>query len=134
MNASPNEMLNKLSDEHGLALQAVGDAQVLQFQKNGIDVTVTVPFDVLEWFIDASEVGSVAATDWWCDYSGYDDTPHEGLASTMSSDIEELVSGLLVRRLRLFRPPASLFSKIQHLPARYRLEWWIDERWEEALP
>ena len=63
-----------------------------------------MPVDVLEWFADAFDKDAPIVEDWWDD-EGYDITPREELARLMSSDIENFVSGLLTRNIRLATRP-----------------------------
>ena len=130
----PIETLDNLATASGLSLYIRGEAKVLMFENSGITIEITVPLDVLEWFVDASQSSSSAKLHWWCDYEGYDDTPRETLVDCMSSDIETIVGGLLEREIRLARQPASLISKLLRREARFQLDWKINGIWDDALP
>ncbi len=98
--------------------------------------------DVLEWFVDVLEGDALVAQD-WMDYEGYDDTPHEALAQSMTDDIAEFVEKLLQRDLRLVPGEPGLFEEFarkylrrKKKPTRRKciLEWALDGAWEQAVP
>lgn len=66
----------------------------MKVKRGEITIAVTVPFDVLEWFIDVMD-GQTVVVHEWSDYEGYDDTPKEDLARSMESDVDGFVSKLL---------------------------------------
>ena len=134
MNKLPTDTLDNLAQVSGAESRICGEAKILKFENSDITVVVTVPFDVLEWFVDASELRGNAKTHWSCDYEGYDDTPREKLVNRMCSDIETIVGGLFEGEIRLAKRRSSLLSEFFQLQARYELEWKSNGNWEVALP
>ena len=133
MTNEPVKMLTKLAHEHNVTLETRGGSQVMSFIRSGLIIEVTVPFDVLEWFINVSNSDGSASMGWWCDYCGYDKTPLAELASRMASDIDKLVSGLGKRQLRLIPLQKSRLARFLRSPTQHQLDWLIDGQWEEAL-
>lgn len=113
------QVLESFTKATGTSLHREGEACVLELSRHGIVVKVTVPDEVLEWFVDVEE-GDVH--DWW-DYTGYDDTPADQLAEEMTADIAIFVGWLLTRKLRIRRKSGSNV-----------LEWLNEEEWNQAIP
>jgi len=73
---------------------------------------VTVPHDVLEWFVCVKRRGE-EKEQWsdWMDYGGYDDTAKEELESQMADDVAGFVDRVSISELRLplkiYENPAS---------------------------
>jgi hypothetical protein len=89
-----------------------------------IEVRLTVPTDVLEWFADATDLETGFRAQDWCDYEGYDDTPNEQLDRDMEEDVMAFVSGLLTSNLR-FQASGKKSG---------RLLWNLDGTWRQAIP
>ena len=137
-----NETIEQFQTNPDASLSVSGEANVLKIVRCGVRVQVTVPVDVLEWFADAFEEDAPIVEDWW-DYEGYDKTTREELARLMSSDIENFVSGLLTRNIRLATRPETRMDKFasklklllgKQSVGRVILEWEIDRVWQQALP
>lgn len=137
-----NQVLDQFEGHPDVSLRVSGEARELDLTRNGVTVRVTVPDDVLEWFVDVLE-GNALVAQGWMDYQGYDETPQEALAQSMTSDISEFLEKLLQRDLRLvlvkpgqveafvktyLRGTTKLFRK------RCILEWDVDGTWEQAMP
>lgn len=130
---NPFETLSKLAEEYCAKIEHLNSARILKFNKSEVLVEVTVPEDVLEWFIDAKTENGQSTLEWWCEYEGYDKASREELVNRMSSDIDTIVRGLLVRDIRITAIPKSFLSKCLFQPTRYNLEWLHDRNWEVAL-
>ena len=137
-----NQVLDKFEGHPDVSLRVSGEARELDLTRGGVTVRVTVPDDVLEWFVDVLEGNALVAQD-WMDYQGYGDTPQEALAQSMTSDISEFLEKLLQCDLRLvpvkpgqveafvktyLRRDTKLFRK------KCILEWGAGGTWEQAVP
>jgi len=97
------------------------DSVALLHRRDEILVTVTVPRDVLEWFVEVSdEYRSVS--DWW-DYKGYDDTPSDELEHAMATDLASFIDRLESRPLRVRGHKKALV-----------LGWKARKKWKIAVP
>lgn len=137
-----SETIEQFKTNPDASLSVSGEANVLEIARCGLRIRVTVPVNVLEWFAAAFEDDAPVVEDWW-DYEGYDETPRDELAHFMSSDIEDFVTGLLTRNIRLATSPETrvgeLVSKLGLLPGkqsagRVVLEWEVNGVWQQALP
>ena len=137
-----SETIEQFQTNPDASLSVSGEANVLKIARCGLEIQVTVPVDVLEWFADAFEGDAPEVKDWW-EYEGYDKTPREELARLMSSDIEDFITGLLTRNIRLAISPETrmdeFVSKLKLLlgkqsTGRVILEWEVDGVWQQALP
>lgn len=139
---SPAKLLDRFDNHPDACVYTSGEARILDVKRAGLVVRVTVPMDVLEWFVDVHDGDTVVAHDWW-DYEGYDDKPTEKLAGYMTRDIKEFVVKLLDRDIRLVdRGPgiiegaASKLLKrdVKLFATKRNLEWLVEGSWEQALP
>ena len=138
-----SEVLSQFSARSGVSLKSCESQSILEISRGGLRIEITVPkSDVLIWYINIFD-GELLAVEEWCDYEGYDETPKERLAVTMSSDIETFIVGILNLNLRLTtRPPTKigmLWSKLKlqigmQSKKEKVLEWQIDGVWQEAVP
>ncbi len=142
MNRRLNQVLDQFEDHPDVSLRVSGEARELELARDGVMVRVTVPDNVLEWFVDVTESDCVVAQD-WADYEGYDDTPPEALAVSMTEDIAEFLEKLLQCDLRLvpgepgvFDDFARKYFRRKKKPARKKciLEWEVDGAWKQAVP
>lgn len=142
MISSPSKVLDRFSRYSDVSVSVSGQAKVLKAKRGEITITVTVPVHVFEWFVDVMDGDTMVVRD-WCDYEGYDDTPKGELARSMESDVEDFVSKLLNRYLRLV---AARKTRIEEFVSRLlngdvrlfapkrTLEWMTNGSWEQALP
>ena len=142
MSFKRSETIKQFQTNPNASLSVSGEANVLKIALCGVRVQVTVPVGVLEWFADAFEDDAPVVEDWW-DYEGYDKTPREELARVMSSDIEDFISGLLTRNIRLATSPETRMDKFasklklllgKQSAGRVILEWEVNGVWQQALP
>jgi hypothetical protein len=119
-----SQRLLELALPAGARVHTKGEAVALSFHRAGLQVTVTVPISVLEWFVEASDRSSGASVEDWCDYEGYDSTPAEQLDREMADDVEKFVARLLRSELRIDKRGSS----------KVALEWKVGDAWEQAVP
>ena len=140
MSNDPYQLLDKFNRHQGVSVDIAGQGKVLEAKRDSVTIRVTVPKDVLEWFVDAAEDGIVAMQDWF-DYEGYDDTPRQQLARQMASDVDQFVTNLLNRNVRLVpraQTSAEKFlsrwtkSNVNRIGGKHDLEWKVDGSWEQA--
>lgn len=124
VNAELIDTLQKLSRELGFQINVENARVVCLIDREGLQIVLTVPNDVLEWNIDATEAASSLVASDWCDYTGYDETPIDRLRQEMSRDVLQLVDGLMHRQLRM-----TGVSK-----QRRQLEWHREGTWQSLIP
>ena len=127
MTHPPIAALQSLSKVPGASLVEGAEHLELSVTHGTILVVVTVPDEVLEWFVDASDETCGRKVSDWCDYTGYEDTPPEQLAVDMAGDVSAFAQSLLSRHLR-FAERHGLFR------SKAALEWKVDGVWEQAVP
>lgn len=111
--------LRQRASEAGVALVDVKDGIEARLRASGIEVVITVPRNVLEWWVEAME-GECRVQD-WCDYEGYDSTPRDQLEKDMRADVLSFFTATTTRPLR--------FSN-----SKQSLEWEAQGRWQQAVP
>jgi hypothetical protein len=114
----------ELGPADGVRVHEKGESVEVSIHRAGLHVTVTVPTAVLEWTVEATDRGTGASVEDWCDYAGYDATPGEQLDVAMADDVEKFVAQLLRSELRISKRDASKIA----------LEWKVGEAWEQAVP
>lgn len=119
----PIEAVRKFAHLAGVSLDEGPATLVLRVTRNDVVVTLTVPRDVLEWFVNVADAVGEVTSD-WCDYEGYDDTPRELLHEEMATDVEQFLLAITSRPIRTVREPG----------AKPRLEWFHETRWCGAVP
>ena len=100
-----------------------GEAILLLVRRSTLEVVVTVPVTVREWFVEAKDTASGMRVEDWCDYDGYDDSPTEQLERDMADDVSQFVQRLLTRDLRLVVEQRSV-----------QLLWKVKDSWQRAVP
>jgi len=99
-----------------------GDAVQLHVRRNELEIVVTVPKTVREWFVEATDASTGARTEDWCDYDGYDSSTPERLDLTMAEDVALFVHRLLTSDLRF------------EVEGRAKLLWKLADSWQQAVP
>jgi hypothetical protein len=127
MTSPPVQALLEFASEPAVGIRELGQCLELTIDRAEARILVTVPREVLEWFVDATCVATSRKVSDWCDYRGYDDTPEEELAVEMARDVRAFVRALIERPLR-FREQRRLLRR------KLVLEWQHDGRWSSAVP
>jgi hypothetical protein len=99
-----------------------GDAVQLHVRRDALEIVVTVPKTVREWFVEATDATSGARTEDWCDYDGYDSTSSERLDQAMAEDVALFVQRLLSSDLKF------------EVEGRAKLFWKLADSWQQAVP
>jgi len=99
-----------------------GDAVQLHVRQDSIEVVVTVPKSVHEWFVEATDASTGTRVEDWSDYDGYDSSSAETLDAEMAEDVSRFVKRLLAGELRL---------EAGH---RAKLLWKTAGAWQQAVP
>lgn len=99
-----------------------GEAVLLKVKRGTLEVVVTVPRTVREWFVEATDVASGARAEDWCDYDGYDDSSEQSRDLDMAEDVSRFVERLLSRELKL------------EVGRRSKLLWNDSASWRQAVP
>jgi len=99
-----------------------GEAVQLHVKRDTLEVIVTVPRTVREWFVEATDVATGTRTEDWCDYDGHDSLTTEQLDINMAEDVSRFVQQLLSSELKL------------ESGRRAKLLWKISDSWKQAVP
>lgn len=144
MAQSPYQLLDQFGSRAGVSVRASGGAKTLEYRQPGITVRITVPDEVLEWFVDVLDGAATVVVQDWSDYDGYSSPSRERCAELMASDIVEFISNLLSRDIRmtvakertLFGVLVSRLLKKEVGPLKEKqiLEWMNNGSWERAIP
>ena len=106
-------MLARLRDENGVELVEKAEASILRISKPaGIVIDVTIPYTVLEWFVDVRDSsGSVWAE--CADYYSVNNETKGQLLLDMQSDIERFVTVLLKSEVRVLHNPVKAGKEVE---------------------
>lgn len=121
MNSELISDLRQLQAHASIRITDEREAILCQLQREAVDVTLTIPHHLLEWFIDARQAGGPQHVQDWCDYAGYDDSPTEQLAQEMKAEVLAFIHAALSRPLRFAADGKSL-------------QWAVHEQWLQAVP
>jgi hypothetical protein len=107
MELNMKTMLVRLCDATGLELVEQARSSILRIRRPpDLVFDVTVPHDVLEWFVDARDnSGSIWSE--WADYYPTDGETRGQLLVDMASDIERFVTVLMNSEVRVLHDPAK---------------------------
>jgi len=108
-----SNVVDRFVGKPGVSIHRESEARVLEIQRQGVTVRITVADAVLEWFIDIADTEIHE----WSDYTGYDSTSHELLVEGMHAAVCEFVEKGLSRELRLSN-------------GKRDLEWRVNMQWE----
>src|SRR5690349_9875465 len=100
MQTTASQRLLSMSLPADASVAERGDAVQLHVRRNELEVVVTVPKTVREWFVEATDAITGARTEDWCDYDGYDSTAAERLDQDMAEEVVLFVQRLLSSDLR----------------------------------
>jgi hypothetical protein len=97
----------------------------LVIDKADISITVTVPFHVCEWYVEAKENRTgLEASDWY-DYAGYESAGTSDLDSAMAADLSRFLGHILEHPLRMRQSGDK---------AQAALDWHVDNAWRQCVP
>jgi hypothetical protein len=122
MQTTASQRLLAMSLPANASVAERGDAVQLHVRRNELEVVVTVPKAVREWFVEATDATTGARTEDWCDYDGYDSTSPDRLDQDMANDVALFVQRLLSSDLRL------------EAKGRAKLLWKLSGSWQQAVP
>lgn len=111
--------LHRFVDERDVTLAEAPGHVKLNIVRSGISLSVLVPRDVLEWWVEVSDTANGAKIEDWCDYAGYDATPARALSEAMRADVLSFVENAVARPLRIVAGA---------------LEWNVGGDWLRAVP
>jgi hypothetical protein len=106
-------------------LRTRGHALELEVIRQEIEVTVTVPESVLEWFVSVRSLKTGSSCSDWIDYEGYNNSSVSENEQEMCDDVMSFVTQLLERDLRYVVASES--------PSP-RVDWLVDHEWRQAVP
>jgi hypothetical protein len=113
--------LHRFIDERGVTLSETPGHVKLNIVRSNIALSVLIPRDVLEWWVEVSDAASGAKVEDWCDYAGYDATPEQALSEEMRTDVLGFLENAVARPLR-----TVAHGRI--------LEWNVGGDWLQAVP
>lgn len=113
--------LHRFVDEHYVTLAETPGHVKLNIVRSGIALSVLIPKDVLEWWVEVNDTASGAMIEDWCDYAGYDATPARALSEDMRIDVLSFVENAVARPLRIVANGRIL-------------EWNVGGVWLQAVP
>jgi hypothetical protein len=122
MQTTASQRLLSMSLPTDASVAERGDAVQLHVRRNELEVVVTVPKMVREWFVEATDATTGARIEDWCDYDGYDSTASERLDQDMAEEVTLFVERLLGSDLRF------------EVNGRARLLWKLSDTWQQAVP
>lgn len=101
LNRKMKVLLARLRDAHGGELIEQPRAGVLCIPKpNGLVIEVTVPYGVLEWFVDAKDDSGMIWSE-WANYYPIHGEKKEQLVTEMMCDVERFVTILAKPEIRV---------------------------------
>jgi len=115
-------LITRLRRQAGLTVSDEAQAWVLRIPKQeGLVFTVTIPRDVLEWFVDVHAGADKMWADWMDHYPAADQETIRELHAQRAAEIEAFVFRLLAVPVRLVRQEAS---------PKGGLEWQVNDAWK----
>jgi hypothetical protein len=114
------DQFHALASQEGVTLSLAESAVVLRVLKPPVNLVLTVPDNVFEWFVSVSNSETGGTVEDWVDHYG---APGAQLQAEMSSEVLSFARNLLDRPLR--------FSETQ---GKTVLEWRIGDDWCQCVP
>lgn len=106
-------MLARLCERLGLEWIEQPEATRLCIHKSGgLAFHVTVPHEVLEWFVDVHDDAGEIWSD-WADYPALDGETRDQLAAGMAGDIERMVTTLAASQARVWSDQATSAKRVE---------------------
>ena len=98
----------------------------LVVRRNGLVITITVPHEVFEWFVDVEDrAAGLKAHDWY-DYARYESGRASNFDREMAADLRSFIENIAERPLRMIDADPRKSSGV--------LEWQQDGTWAAAVP
>ena len=95
------EFSENLAGQYSLSMARAAEASVVEVRKpHDLTFEVTIPDNVLEWFVVARSGASVVWED-WCDYYPLEKDVTERLADEMRTDLQRFVAALVEGEFRV---------------------------------
>jgi len=121
-------LITTLRARPGVVVHELESAWSVRVPKgDGLVIELTIPRDVLEWFVTAYDKAGAKTWSDWVDYCGYERGESvERLAVEMSDDIDRFIATLL--QATAFR----VVSSPSLLGAYSTAEWQVDGQWQDV--
>src|SRR5262245_10683149 len=113
--------LRRFVEVRGVTFSEARGHGALSVVRGNISLSILVPRNASEWFIEVSDSSSGTRIEDWCEYAGHESTPPEELSANMRVDVLNFVRALLARPLR--------FGEGGRV-----LQWNAGEAWLQAVP
>lgn len=113
--------LHRFVDERGVTLAEAPGHVKLNIVRLGVSLSVLVPRDVLEWWVEVSDIATGAIVEDWYDYAGHDTSSTQTLSENMRTDVLSFVENAVARPLRMVRNGRAL-------------DWNVGGDWLQAVP
>jgi hypothetical protein len=97
----------------------------LVLRKGALTISVMVPLEVYEWYVDVKETSTALQSHDWYDYAGYESNRGEDLDRAMAQDLTQFLENILVRPLRMRESGNE---------AHAALDWWVQNSWRQCVP
>ena len=114
------DQLHALASQEGVTLSPAKSAAVLRVSRPPVNLVLTVPDNVFEWFVSVSNSETGGTIEDWADHYG---APREQLQAEMASEVLSFARNVVGRHLR--------FSETQ---GKLVLEWRIGDDWRQCVP
>jgi hypothetical protein len=102
------------------------NAVELVMRRGGLIITITVPREIEEWYVDVEDPGTgLKARDWY-DYAGYESGESKDFDFEMAEDLKSFIENLVERPLRM--------RDANPRRSRGVLEWQVEGTWTGAVP
>lgn len=92
----------------------------------GLTISITLPKEVQEWFVDVEDASAGLKAHDWYDYSGYDSRESEELDHEMAEDLKSFVENVSTNPLRMRIRDRNKADTV--------LEWQVNGTWKGAVP
>jgi hypothetical protein len=121
------ELVEDLAQRYSLSMERLVDASVVEIRKErDITFEVTIPDDVLEWFVVARSNASVIWED-WCDYYPLEKEVDDQLADEMRTDLQLFVAAVVEGEFRVNN------GRLEHFAAGAWSEFGIGSQPDQAV-
>ncbi len=118
-----SQLVRQLHSATGTSVTDEGEAIRCRVRRDNVQVVILVSTGVLEWFVDATDIGTGLSASDSCDYTAHD-APAAERDRDMADDVMLFAAQLLIRELRLVARDSR----------HGQLEWKVDGAWQAAVP